>query len=473
MIDNDRLRRFVDDYWDQEILESLAKYIEIPNKSPMFDPDWAKNGYMMDAVTHMMSWVKARQIDDLNVELHELEGRTPTLLIEYPGEIDETVLIYGHLDKQPEFSGWHDGLGPWTPVFRDDKLYGRGGADDGYALYAAIAAVKSLTDQALPLPRIAILIEASEESGSPDLPHYMEALSGRLGEPGLVIALDSTCGNYDQLWITTSLRGMLVGDLTVRVLNEGAHSGAAGGIVASSFRILRQLLGRLEDETDGRILPSFLNAQIPPVRQREAALAGKVLAEDFPAMYTFAGQGKPVTGDPTELVLNNTWLASLEVTGIDGIPDPGNAGNVLRPWTTAKLALRLPPTTDAAAARDKLEDLLTDDPPHGAEVTFRSDHPNPGWHSPVMVDHLEKSVDEASREFYGAPPASMGCGGSIPFMEFLANKLPKAQFIVTGVLGPHSNAHGPNEFLHIPVARNLTACVAKIIHDWGQNAKTG
>ncbi|MBD3649500.1 MAG: M20/M25/M40 family metallo-hydrolase, partial [Pseudomonadales bacterium] len=465
-MDHDRIHQFISDAWDKDVLDSLARYIEIPNKSPMFDPDWAKNGYMMEAVNHMMSWVESQDVDNLNIELHELEGRTPTLLIDRPGEIDETVLIYGHLDKQPEFSGWHDGLGPWTPVLKDNRLYGRGGADDGYALYAAVTAIKSLIDQGLPLPRVVILIEASEESGSPDLPYYMDSLSDKIGEPGLVIALDSTCGNYDQLWITTSLRGMLVGDLTVRVLEQGAHSGAAGGIVASSFRILRQLLGRLEDETDGRILPSFLNEQIPTVRREEAELAGQGLADDFPPMYPFAGEGKPVAEDPTELVLNNTWLASLEITGIDGIPAPGDAGNVLRPSTTAKLALRLPPTTDAVSARDKLAELLTRDPPHGAEVTFKSDHPNPGWHSPVMVDHLRQSVEEASTEFFGGPAVSMGCGGSIPFMEFLANKLPKAQFIVTGVLGPHSNAHGPNEFLHIPCAKSVTACVAKVIHDW-------
>lgn len=467
---SEKMSQFIDQFWEQNIVSSLSTYIEIPNKSPSFDKDWHENGFMAEAMQHVIAWVKSQDVEGLSIDLHEMEGRTPTLLLEYPGEIHETILIYGHLDKQPEFEGWIDGLEPWKAIRREDKLYGRGGADDGYAIYSAIAIIKSLLDQNLPMPRIVILIESSEESGSPDLPHYMDSLSEQIGEPGLVIALDSTCGNYDQLWITTSLRGMLIGELKVQVLEQGAHSGAAGGIVGSSFRILRQLLSRVENEHTGAILPSFLNEQVPDSRRAQAIEAGKVLHEDFNSMYTFAANSGPISDNPTELVLNNTWQATMEVTGMAGIPNLDDAGNVLRPYTTAKFALRLPPTTDAEKAKRELTQLLTEDSPYGTAVTFSQDAAAPGWHAPETLPSLEKSFQDASEMFFDAPAISMGCGGSIPFMEFLANKLPNAQFMVTGVLGPHSNAHGPNEFLHIPTAKKLTACVSKIVYDWGKNA---
>jgi acetylornithine deacetylase/succinyl-diaminopimelate desuccinylase-like protein len=469
MLDEEQLSTTTGHFWDQEILPSLSEYVKIPNKSPLYDPDWQKHGFMAQAMEHVVSWITDQAIPGLQCEVHQLEDKTPTLLLELPGDIDETVLIYGHLDKQPEFNGWFEDLGPWKPVIKDDRLYGRGGADDGYAVYAAVSVIKSLQEQNLPLPRIVVLIECSEESGSPDLASYMDELGQKIGEPGLVIALDSTCGNYDQLWLTTSLRGMIIGELKVEVLEQGAHSGMAGGIVASSFRIMRQVISRIEDEATGVITPSFLNEQIPESRRIEAIKAGDILKESFAEMYTYAGTSRPVSNDPTELVLNNTWLASLEVTGIDGIPDVKDAGNVLRPFTTAKLALRLPPTTDADSAAAELRDLLTSNAPHDCNITFNTDSPNPGWHAPITVDHLENSIQEASAAFFGAPAMSVGCGGSIPFMEFLANKLPSAQFVVTGVLGPLSNAHGPNEFLHIPTGKKVTACTAKIIYDWGQS----
>ncbi|XOV88956.1 MAG: M20/M25/M40 family metallo-hydrolase [Pseudomonadota bacterium] len=464
----EHLGEFVDNFWEDEIIESLSRYIEIPAKSPLFDPDWETSGFLQAAMDHLTDWVRGQAVEGLQLSLHKLPGRTPTLLLERAGEIDDTVLIYGHMDKQPEFTGWEAGLGPWSAVRREDRLYGRGGADDGYALYAAIAIMKALDAQNLPAPRLVVLIEGSEESGSPDLAHYMAALADKIGTPSLVIALDSMCGNYDQLWVTSSLRGMLVGDLRVQVLEQGAHSGGAGGIVNSSFRLLRQLLSRLENEDTGEIVPSFLNEQIPEQRRLEAIAAGAVLADDFRDMYTYAGSSGPVSNDPVELVLNNTWLSTLEITGIDGLPDPASAGNVLRPFTTARFALRLPPTTNARDAAAEVTRLLSEDPPNGVIVQVKMDEPAAGWHAPATHPVLEAALQSASQTFFGAPAIAMGCGGSIPFMEFLANSLPQAQFVVTGVLGPHSNAHGPNEFLHIPTGKRVTACMAQVIYDWAR-----
>ncbi len=469
----EQLAQETEAFWQEQILPSLSEYISIPNKSPLFDPDWAAHGYMHQAVRHVTDWVEAQEIPGLSIQVHELADRTPTITLVLPGELThaDSILIYGHLDKQPEFTGWFEDLDPWRPVIKGDRLYGRGGADDGYAIYAAISAIKALQTQDLALPDIIVLIECSEESGSPDLPFYMESLDPIIGTPGLVIALDSTCGNYEQLWITTSLRGMIIGDLKVEVLDQGAHSGAAGGIVASSFRLSRQIISRIENEVTGAITPSFLNDQIPTTRRQEAIRAGEVLQGTFKDMYAFVAGSEPVTNDPTELVLNNTWHASLEVTGMDGVPSLSDAGNVLRPFTTSRLALRIPPTIKVEDALVELTQLLESEAPNGARVTFTAKSPNPGWHAPITRDSLETSLQEASTAFFGAPAIAMGCGGSIPFMEFLANKLPTAQFIVTGVLGPLSNAHGPNEFLHLPTARKLTACVAKLVHDWGDSAK--
>ena len=468
-LDTGALASYLDSAWDDSILPSLTEYVAIPNKSPLFDPDWSANGYMQQAVDHVLDWVRRENVPGLEIQVHELEDRTPTITLRRAGEVPGRILIYGHLDKQPEFNGWEAGLGPWEPVIREDKLYGRGGADDGYAIYAAVAAMKALLDQDIALPEIYVLIECSEESGSPDLAPYLESLAEEIGEPDLVIALDSTCGDYDRLWLTTSLRGMIIGDLSVQVLNEGAHSGAAGGIVPSSFRILRSLVSRIEDEATGEITPDFLNDQVPQVRRSEAETAGEILDGTFEHMFHLRSDLQ--VSDPTELVIGNTWQASLEVTGIDGAPTPEGAGNVLRPMTRTRLALRLPPTVDADTANTALTTLLEGNPPHGAEVRFHTETPNPGWHAPILTDALRDTLETASANHFGESMASIGCGGSIPFMDALNRRAPKAQFMVTGVLGPMSNAHGPNEFLHLTAVRKLNACVAEVIArvgDWRQ-----
>jgi acetylornithine deacetylase/succinyl-diaminopimelate desuccinylase-like protein len=361
--------------------------------------------------------------------------------------------------------GWAEGYGPWLPRLEGDRLYGRGGADDGYAMFAALAALDALRDQAVPHARCVIVIEACEESGSYDLPPYIDHLAARIGRPSLVICLDSGCGNYDQLWLTTSLRGIAGGTLKVEVLTEGVHSGHASGVVPSSFRILRQLLSRLEDEATGTIRLSDLYAQIPAERVSQARVAAAALGDEVFTEYPFAVGTRPMADDPTELVLNRTWRPQLAVIGIDGLPSPGDAGNVLLPYTTAKLSLRLPPTLDAEDAGATLKQLLEAAPPNGARVAFTPQAASAGWNAPALAPWLAASVARASEAAFGRPPAYMGEGGSIPFMAMLGERFPAAQFVVTGVLGPHSNAHGPNEFLHLPTGRRITAAIAQVLAD--------
>ena len=460
--------------WDGDILKQLTDYIAIPAKSPMFDSEWAENGHIETVMRNAASWVEAQKVAGLSLEIVRLEGRTPVLFFEIPAtraDSTQTVLMYGHLDKQPEFSGWRNDLGPWTPKYEDGKLYGRGGADDGYAVYASIAAVQALKAQNVPHPRIVGLIETSEESGSRDLLPYVDALKTRLGEVALVVCLDSGAGNYDQLWLTTSLRGNATGVLKVEVLTEGVHSGDASGLVPSSFRIMRQVLDRLEDSKTGRLLPQSFHCDVPADRLLQAQATAKILGAElykrFPwAHYDCEGATSftlPTTTDPVEALLNRTWRPTLSVTGAEGFPAFKDAGNVLRPYSAVKLSLRLPPLIDAAAAVQELKALLEDNAPYQAKVTFEGSGGASGWNAPSTAPWFENALNAASQNFFGAACGTIGQGGTIPLMGMLSQGFPKAQMMVCGVLGPKSNAHGPNEFLHVPYAKKLTAAVAQVM----------
>ncbi len=464
-MNGDKLRAFVQRTWDETIVPTLTDYVRIPAKSPMFDPEWRAHGHIDRAAALMEDWCRSRPIEGLRVEIVSLEGRTPVILVDVPGHRDDTVLLYGHLDKQPEMIGWAEGFGPWTPVRCGDKLYGRGVGDDGYAVFAALTAIQALQEQRAPHARCVVLIEACEESGSFDLPFYVDALADRLGTPSLVVCLDSGCGNYEQLWSTTSLRGIVNGVLTVEVLAEGVHSGAASGIVPSSFRILRSLLSRLEDERTGAILPRDFHAEIPRERREQVRAVAGALGHEVYDRFPFVPGMRPAQADPVELLLDNTWRPALAVTGAAGLPTPGDGGNVLRPATSAKLSLRLPPTVDADRAARRLKELLEAEPPYGATVTFQAEAPGNGWDAPATSPWLLESVNRASATHFGKPAMFHGLGGSIPFMSMLGERFPRAQFLITGVMGPGSNAHGPNEFLHVPTGVKVTACVAEVLAD--------
>ena len=464
--------------WDADIVGQLQNYIAIPAKSPAFDANWAQHGFIDTVMRNAAAWVEAQQVEGLTLEVIRIEGRTPVLFFEVPATdpaYQQTVLMYGHLDKQPEFTGWRNDLGPWTPKYEDGKLYGRGGADDGYAVYASIAAVQALKQQNCAHPRIVGLIETCEESGSRDLMPYVDALRqpgrNRLGDVALVVCLDSGAGNYDQLWLTSSLRGMAGGVLKVEILTEGVHSGDASGLVPSSFRIMRQVLDRLEDSKTGRLLPASFHCEVPADRLAQARVTAAILGDEvykrFPwAHYDCSGStafALPVTTDPVQALLNRTWTPTLSVTGAEGFPALENAGNVLRPYSAFKLSLRLPPLVDAGAAVQELKALLEDNAPYQAKVTFESAGGATGWNAPSTAPWLENALHAASAAHFGAPCGYIGQGGTIPLMNMLSQGFPKAQMMVCGVLGPRSNAHGPNEFLHVPYAKKLTAAVAQVI----------
>jgi acetylornithine deacetylase/succinyl-diaminopimelate desuccinylase-like protein len=461
--------------WDEQIVPALTDYIAVPAKSPMFDADWARNGHIERVVRDAAQWVERQKLPGLKLEVIRLEGRTPLIFFELPATRPgtDTVLLYGHLDKQPEFTGWRSDLGPWTPKYEHGKLYGRGGADDGYAIYASLTALMALDAQGIGRPRCVGVIETCEESGSTDLPAYIDALKPRLGNVSLVVCLDSGAGNYDQLWLTTSLRGMVSGVLKVEILTEGVHSGDASGLVPSSFRILRQVLDRLEDSKTGRLLPESFHCEIPASRVEQTRRAAQILGEEVWKRFPWAcgadgGVALPTSTDPTEALLNRTWRPTLSVTGADGFPELKNAGNVLRPYTAFKLSLRLPPLVDGNTAAQQLKTLLEDNAPYNAKVTFAADgrvgaQGATGWNAPELAPWLEQALNAASLAHFDAPVGYIGQGGTIPLMSMLSAGFPQSQMMVCGVLGPKSNAHGPNEFLHVPFGKKLTAAVAEVI----------
>ncbi len=467
-MDDVRTQQFVDGSWQRSVLPVLSEYVTIPNKSPAYDPDWQAAGHMERALQLLVQWCNDQAISGASLSVERLPGRTPLICIDVPGDVDDTILLYGHFDKQPEFTGWREGLGPWQPVVEGDRLYGRGSADDGYAVFAALTAIEALQEQGTKHARCLLLIEGCEESGSPDLPFYLEALAGRIGTPSLIVCLDSGAGNYDQLWATTSLRGIVGGDLSVELLSQGIHSGFGSGVVASTFRVLRQLLDRIEDPNTGRLLVPGCQVEIPPERLEQAAQVASILGDAVIDDLPLLPDVQPVTRDVRELLLNRTWRPALSVTGADGLPPLASAGNVLRPVTAVKLSLRIPPHCDPEPIAATLKQVLERDPPYGARVRFEPDHLAWGWDAPATQPWLLDALNGASLAFYGRDAAFMGEGGSIPFMAMLGEKYPQAQFFVTGVLGPEASPHGPNEFLHLPMARKLTASVARVIAEHAQ-----
>jgi acetylornithine deacetylase/succinyl-diaminopimelate desuccinylase-like protein len=459
----DQLRSFIDEQWKKNILATMQKYIRIPNVSPDYDHDWKTNGHMIRAVELMSTWIDEQHIVGLTKRLVQHEGETPLLFVEIAGKRPETVLLYGHIDKQPPLDGWREGLDPFVPVIEGDRLYGRGSADDGYASFSAITAIKALQEQGIEHPRCVIVLEACEESGSYNLPAYINELASEIGSPSLIVCLDSGCGDYDRLWLTSSLRGVIGGVLRIEVLTEGVHSGAASGVVPSSFRIARQILSRIEDAETGRVLLPEMWVDIPVEYQESMEKTAEIVGDHFLTKFPFAGKTKPVKLNVADALRAETWEPALSVTGASGFPPSDRAGNVLRPFTELKLSMRIPPGCDPQVAAQAMKRALEADPPYDATVSFRVEEPSAGWSAPVMQPWLNDAVRAASREYFGSLPAMMGEGGSIPFMHMLGKRFPEAQFVITGVLGPESNAHGPNEFLHIPTFQKITATIATIL----------
>ncbi len=454
-------------YWDHEVMPTFRDFLRIPNKSPDFDPDWESNGNLDAAAALLQGWVLKQPIHNITCDIIREAGKTPLLLINIPANCDteHCTLFYGHHDKQPEATGWSDGLSPWEPVERDNKLYGRGSGDDGYAIFSAITALVACQAEGIDHGHVQIIIEGCEESGSADLAYYLEKLDTRIKPPHLIICLDSGCGNYDQLWVTSSLRGMIGGTLGIETLTEGIHSGRGSGVVPAGFDILKTLLNRIQNtETHAVTLASCLS-NVPEKLHQITKNNADTVAPLMTGMLPWKNKTTPVTSDKTELLLNMTWRAQLSVTGMSGLPSIEDAGNVTQPHISAKLSMRLPPNVNSEHALSDMSRTLLEDPPHNAHITFQADEPGDGWYIDQGLDFVERVCNEASDCLFNMPCAFYGEGGSIPFMNTVSQHYPSSTILVLGVLGPGSNAHGPNEFLHIPFVKKLTTALTKIINE--------
>lgn len=463
----EKIRDAVDASWEQSVVPSLSELVRIPALSAEFDPAWREHGGLRAAVDHVRGWIEARGLPGTRCEVLELDGRAPLLVVDVPAtpgaEDAGTVLLYGHLDKQPPFDGWSEGLDAWRPVLRDGRLYGRGAVDDGYSGYAAVAALEAVHAGGGGHARAVVLLETGEESGSPDLPAYIEHLAGRLGDVTLVVCLDAGGGDYERLWLTASLRGVVQATVTVRILETALHSGIASGIVPSSFRVMRLLLDRLENPATGRILVPEMNVEIPEERLADARAVAALDPGAPGRAWPLVPGARPVSEDDVELILNNTWRPTLSVIGAAGLPDVGEAGNVLRTSTTLRLSFRLPPTADAAAAAAALERLVTADAPYGARVEVTDLVAMNGWSAPPLSPWLAEALDGVGEHVFADRHRSIGIGGAIPFMELLGRRYPRADFVVTGALGSDSNMHVADEWLNLRFARQVTEAVAHVL----------
>lgn len=459
---------YLEKEFDSTIIPTLCEYIKIDNLSPNFDPEWATNGKAEKAAKLLLDWALSKNVKGLKGELLKLEGLSPLIHLEIESNGgDGTIFMYGHFDKQPHFTGWLEGTGPCKPVIIGDLLYGRGGADDGYAIFSSLMAIKAIQDFGLKHGKVNIIIEGSEESGSPHLMQYIDHLKEKIGTPDLLVCMDSGCKDYERLWITTSLRGMVMKDLTVECLEESVHSGLGTGHGPDSFTVIRQLLDRIEDSKTSRVIDDF-QVNIPESKYVEGKQVADILGKGFSLVKLKDGVNY-ITDDLSELYLNGTWRSTLCVVGQTGLPQHDLAGNVLRDKTSVRLSMRLPPTKDPKEASQKLTELLTKDPPYNSIIKVVGKSKGHGWAANEFTDKLKNSLSKSSFSFWGKDSQTVGEGGSIPFINSLAQKFPKSEFLVLGVLGPGSNAHAANETLNIPYCKKVTATLTHAVYEFFQS----
>ena len=459
-----------EEIWEGSILPSLSDFIEIKALSPLFEPDWAEMGELDATIDLFCEWLDAQGIAGMSYEKHRIGELSPVLIVTIEGTGPGEVIFYSHLDKQPSKPElWSEGLHPLKAVRRDPWLYGRGSVDDGYGGYLCATSVRLLQEAEVPHPRCTMIIETCEESGSFDLPPYLDALTEQLGNPDMVVVLDSGGPDYDHIWMTEALRGLVSGTLSVKVSHEGIHSGNSGGSIPSSFRIQRILLDRVEDSSSGKVLIPEMHVDIPgQIREKAMALreiVGDSIWEQFPTVDTLR-QASETTED---MIVAMNWEPTLSIIGADGIPSVQDAGNVLRTNTDLKLSFRIPPGVDSESAIARAKAILEEDPPYGAEVTFTPDSCADGFHAPPLDGPISEAIQEASMELTGLPPLATWTGGTIPFMAMMQGKYPEAMFLCTGTSGPGNNAHGPDEKLHIPSSKRLTVALSATIAAISEN----
>jgi acetylornithine deacetylase/succinyl-diaminopimelate desuccinylase-like protein len=464
------IKPYIEKLFATNVLPNLQEFIKIPNCSPNYDGDWEKNGNAVKAASFLANWVQGLNLKNAEVSLLKDPGHTPFIYIDVkatrPGD-DRTILMYGHLDKQPAFTGWSEGLGPQIPVVKDGKLYGRGSSDDGYATFASVSSIKACQDNGWDLPRMVILIEGAEESFTDDLFYYVNQLKTVIGTPSMVMCLDSGCADYERLWVSTNLRGVISISLKVSVMTtQGIHSGLGGGLVPDSFMIIRQLLDRIENPETGDMLEPSLFVEIPEDRNKQIDAMMKVVGDKYLDNIPWFGKTHPLDKNLKDTIIRNTWKPTLVITGCDGLPDTSTAGNVLRGFTELRLSIRLPPGIDSTKAGETIKAILEKDPPYNAKVEATVVNTGDGWNLNSFSEKLGNTLNIASQRFFNSDMCFFGEGGSVPFVKFFNESFPKADFAVLGVCGPTSNIHGPDENLTLDFVQKLMMCLTFLVAEY-------
>lgn len=465
----DALKAKLDDYLRQKALPALQKFIEIPNLSRAFDPEWDTNGLQERACQFCIDFAKDMGVKGMAVEMYKDEGKTPIVF----GVVEPTkagknknIVMYGHIDKQPHLTeGWSEGLHPTKPVIRDGLLYGRGGVDDGYNFFTVVCMIKALQDLDIPYGRFVMLYETDEESKSRDIPYYLKKFEKEIGTPDVIFCLDAGSISNKIFSLSTTLRGNINFDLTVRVLEQGVHSGLGSGIIPSSFRIIRNLLDRIECSKSGEIY-ELLQVQVPDDKLAQAKEVVKIMGDDIHKCFCMCKGVQPVCEDLDELYLNNLWRAQLEIIGQEGIPDKNACGNVLRPYTTLRCSLRLPPTITGEDAFEQVKETLTKDPPYGAIVEVTKIGIGSGWNCNEVPNKVVEILDKHNQEIFGTKTLLFGCGGTIPFVKIIQDCLPDTLLCVTGLMLPESNIHVPDENMDIEYWIKFTKSLTCFLVDY-------
>ncbi len=463
------MKTYIHDAWKGDTLEALSRFISIPAKSKDFDDQWQEHGFLHRSLEEGKSWAQ-KHFPSGTFEIIQLPGIPPVLFFDIPatgGHTGKPVLFYGHFDKQPETSGWDEGLGPWTPVVKNGRLYGRGAVDDGYCFYSTLTAVKALEVSGKSHPRICGLFETDEESGSTDLAQYINMLKDRVGSPAFICILDLFATDFSRVWITQSLRGIVGLIVKVSVLSAPSHSGVASGIVPSSFRIMRALLDRLEDSRTGEVLIKSMHSPIPGYI---LDMAKDISAEYDPRTgFKYHAGTQSAQPDAYTALIAGTWKPTLSVLGADGLPPTATASGLVRSSTSLKLSFRIPPGVNARAALDDTIRALTTDVPYNATVEISQASASEGFCAPEWPQWLRQSSEKITRNLFGTSVGSVLCGASIGTLPAFQAAFPGAPFINTGALGPDSGAHAANEWLDLAYVEKLTEWVAEVVGSIPEN----
>ena len=453
----------ISEFWDKKALPSLMDFIRIPALSTAFDAEWKKHGYLYQTCEHVAAWIQ-KQIPDAKCEIIQDGERTPCLFVEILSKNveknDTTVAFYGHFDRQPEASGWGEGLGPWNPVIRNGKLYGRGTSDDGYSVYMMIAAIAALREKQIDHPRCIGIFETQEESGSLDLPYYLQKLKDRFNNPTSLFVLDSHCGDYQRVWLSASLRGIMSGTLTVKTLDHGVHSGTYSGMVPDAFAIAQTLLTRLHDPITGEVKIDACHTQIPETRRQQLTYASEVLGDLVWNHSPLLEGVSTKLNKNDEILVNITWKPALTVIGVEGLPCIANAANVVTKEVKFALSMRLPPNINTKLAAQSVRETLLKNPPYGAHVDWTNVNVHPGWAMKSANVKNEELLDQASQIVFGQKAVFTGQGGSMSVIADFEKTFPNSTIVLTGILGPDSNAHAPNESLDIQYTKQLTEVIS-------------